>query len=114
MNKTEQQFTFAERVNSIPKSFIREILKVTSHPDVVSFAGGLPNPDCFPEKEIALAAQRVFEEDAKNVLQYAVSEGYYPLRQYISERYQLKFGMDISPEEILIVNGSQQGLDLAA
>jgi len=113
MNKTEQ-YTFAERVNGIPKSFIREILKVTSQPDVISFAGGLPNPSCFPEKEIALAAQRVFEEDAKNVLQYAVSEGYHPLREYISERYRRKHGIDISPEEILIVNGSQQGLDLAA
>jgi len=114
MNNTEQQFTFADRVSEIPRSFIREILKVTSQPDVISFAGGLPNPDYFPAEAIALAAQKVLTEDAKNVLQYAVSEGYYPLREYISDRYKQKHGMDITPEEILIVNGSQQGLDLAA
>lgn len=113
MNKT-QQFAFAERVNEIPKSFIREILKVTSQPDVISFAGGLPNPEYFPAEQLALAAQKVFSEDAKNALQYAVSEGYYPLREYISERYKRRYDMHIPPEEILIVNGSQQGLDLAA
>ena len=114
MNKLEEHYAFAERVKQIPKSFIREILKVTSQPDVISFAGGLPNPDYFPAEEIALAAQKVLADDAKNVLQYAVSEGYYPLREYISNRYRQKQGMNVPPEEILIVNGSQQGLDLAA
>ncbi len=114
MNKLEDQYAFAERVNQIPKSFIREILKVTSQPDVISFAGGLPNPDYFPSVEIALAAQKVLANDPKSVLQYAVSEGYYPLREYISNRYRQKHDMSISSEEILIVNGSQQGLDLAA
>ncbi|HXA01198.1 MAG TPA: PLP-dependent aminotransferase family protein [Cytophagaceae bacterium] len=104
---------FATRMNSIPRSFIREILKATSQPDVISFAGGLPNPEYFPAEGIARAAQKVLNEDSRSVLQYGVSEGYYPLRKFISERYKSKHGIEISPEEILIVNGSQQGIDLA-
>ncbi len=102
---------FAERMNHIPKSFIREILKVTSQPDVISFAGGLPNPLSFPSEQIREAALAVLTEDSKNVLQYAVSEGYLPLREYLANRYTEK-GIPIHPDEILITNGSQQGLDL--
>jgi 2-aminoadipate transaminase len=113
MEKTISNLQFAARMNSIPKSFLREILKVTASPDVISFAGGLPNPEYFPAKEISLAAQKVLSGEDRSVLQYAVSEGYYPLREYISKRYREKYNMNISAEEILIVNGSQQGLDLA-
>jgi 2-aminoadipate transaminase len=113
MKKTISNLQFAARMNSIPKSFLREILKVTSSPDVISFAGGLPNPEYFPAKEISMAAQKVLSGEDRSVLQYAVSEGYYPLREYISKRYREKHNMNISPEEILIVNGSQQGIDLA-
>ncbi len=102
---------FAERMNHIPKSFIREILKVTSQPEVISFAGGLPNPLSFPTEEIKNAAISVLSEDGGKVLQYAVSEGYLPLRELLSKRYKEK-GLDVNPEEILITNGSQQGLDL--
>ena len=107
----KNQSLFADRMNNIPRSFIREILKVTSQPDVISFAGGLPNPLSFPSKEIAEAALNVLTEDSNNTLQYAVSEGYLPLREYLAKRYTEK-GMSVSPEEILITNGSQQGLDL--
>jgi 2-aminoadipate transaminase len=113
MKKTMSTIRFADRMNSIPKSFIREILKTTSDSEVISFAGGLPNPEYFPVKAIAKAAQAVLNESDGSVLQYGVSEGYYPLRKYISERYMIKHGMKISPDEILILNGSQQGLDLA-
>jgi 2-aminoadipate transaminase len=106
-------YQFATRMGQIPKSFIREILKITSHPDIISFAGGLPNPEYFPLEAIKEAAIKVFENDGKNVLQYAVSEGYQPLREFIADRYQKKSGMKISPTEILITNGAQQGLDLA-
>jgi 2-aminoadipate transaminase len=102
---------FADRMNHIPKSFIREILKVTSQPEVISFAGGLPNPMSFPSEQIREAALCVLTEDSKNVLQYAVSEGYLPLREYLAKRYTEK-GIPVLPEEILITNGSQQGLDL--
>lgn len=104
-------YEFAERMNHIQKSFIREILKVTVNPQVISFAGGLPNPTTFPVEEIQQAAQKVLSENGNNVLQYSTTEGYLPLREYIANRYKKK-GIEVEPEEILITNGSQQGIDL--
>lgn len=103
---------FADRMATTHKSFIREILKVTQDPKVISFAGGLPNPRLFPVKEFADACLKVLHEDGENVLQYSTTEGYLPLREYIVERYFVKRGLQASPDEILITNGSQQGLDL--
>ncbi|MBC2581692.1 PLP-dependent aminotransferase family protein [Clostridium sp. DJ247] len=103
---------FAERMNKVQKSFIREILKVTENPEVISFAGGLPNPLSFPVKEIQEASQKVLNEDGNAVLQYSTTEGYLPLRQYLAERYFKRFGLRVEPNEILITNGSQQALDL--
>ena len=103
---------FATRMNTIPKSFIREILKVTEKPEVISFAGGLPNPRLFPTEQLAQAASNVLAGDARSALQYSTSEGYQPLREYIAQRYLQKRGLTVSPDEILITNGSQQGLDL--
>lgn len=110
---SDQPWQFSERVSHIPKSFIREILKVTAQPNVISFAGGLPNPSSFPLEAIKQATVKVLEADGKNVLQYASSEGYLPLREWIASRYRKK-GLTISANEILITNGSQQGLDLIA
>lgn len=76
----------------VHKSFIREILKVTENPNIISFAGGLPDPDLFPVRELAKAAKKVFGEDGKNALQYSTTEGYLPLRKYISIRYSKKYG----------------------
>lgn len=104
----------SKRMKKVPESFIREILKVTDAAHVISFAGGLPNPETFPVVEIAKACQTVLAEDGKRALQYASTEGYFPLRQYISARYLVKQGLRIKPEEILITTGSQQALDLAA
>ena len=109
--KTERQI-FAERVQQVPQSFIREILKVTANPDMVSFAGGLPNPSLFPLNEMEECAGLVFQKRGRQVLQYSETEGYYPLREFIAQRYQQKFGLNISPQQILITNGSQQALDL--
>lgn len=106
-----KQIVFAERMNYIPKSFIREILKVTSQPEVISFAGGLPNPSSFPSEALRDAALCVLTEDSKNVLQYGISEGYLPLRELLAKKYTEQ-GMPVQPDEILITNGSQQGLDL--
>lgn len=103
---------FSNRILKTPKSFIREILKVTENPEVISFAGGLPNSRLFPVKEIQAAALKVLEEDGRNALQYSTTEGYLPLRKYIAARYLRKKGLKISPDEILITNGSQQCLDL--
>ncbi len=102
---------FAERMSKIPRSFVREILKVTEDPKIISFAGGLPHPESFPYKEIKSAASKVLSENSQEALQYSTTEGYKPLREYIAKRYLLK-GLKVDPDEILITNGSQQGLDL--
>jgi len=103
---------YASRMNTIPRSFIREILKVTEDPTVISFAGGLPNPRFFPVERIAQAAMDTLGSGDASPLQYSTSEGYRPLREFIAQRYQEKQGLAVSPEEILITNGSQQALDL--
>jgi 2-aminoadipate transaminase len=103
---------FADRVSHVPQNFIREILKVASDPSMLSFAGGLPNPDFFPVDELAACSQKVFESQGRKALQYHVTEGYYPLREYIARRYKRRCGLDITPEQVLITNGSQQALDI--
>jgi len=102
------------RMAGVRRSYIREILKVTQNPEIISFAGGLPSPDHFPAKAFAVAAAEVLEHQGPQALQYSITEGYPPLREFISQRYKSRWGMDIPPEEILITTGSQQGLDLMA
>lgn len=97
---------------NIPSSFIREILAVSEQPEFISFAGGLPNPTCFPVEQMKQAFIEVMNHEGANTLQYSGSQGYYPLRQWICERYNRKYSLSISPEDILITNGSQQALDL--
>ncbi len=103
---------FATRMQGVPRSFIREILKVSLDPSVISFAGGLPNPAFFPVEEIRRATERVFAKYGPEVLQYSNSEGDIKLREQISARYQVKQGISIPAENIFITNGSQQGIDL--
>jgi len=103
---------FSDRISDVPKSFIREILKVAIDKEVISFAGGLPNRDLFPVGELKKAAERVFDNVGPDALQYSNSEGLVELRKFISDRYKQKFDLDIPVEEILITSGSQQGLDL--
>ncbi|MHC1790414.1 aminotransferase-like domain-containing protein [Solidesulfovibrio sp.] len=103
---------FAKRMSQVRRSFIREILKVTADPSIISFAGGLPKPDLFPTGPIAAAAASVLAESGAAALQYSVSEGEPGLRQWIADRYKAKRGMDIDPATVLITNGSQQSLDL--
>lgn len=107
-----RKYTFAARMAKTPKSFIREILKVTEDPRIISFAGGLPNPELIDVDGVARATAAVLAEDGRVALQYSTTEGYRPLRQYIADRYKKRLGLDISPDEILITNGSQQCLDL--
>jgi 2-aminoadipate transaminase len=105
---------FARRTRRMQRSAIREILRVTEDPAVISFAGGLPNPNSFPVADVAEAAARVLRDAGSSALQYATAEGYRPLREFIARRYQEKRDLHIDPDEILITNGSQQGLDLLA
>jgi 2-aminoadipate transaminase len=102
---------FADRMFTVQKSFIREILKVTEDPSIISFAGGLPNPRSFPVDEVSAAAVKVLKEDGTSALQYSTTEGYLPLREYIAGRYA-RYGIKADAREILITTGSQQGLDL--
>ena len=102
---------FADRMSKVPRSFVREILKVTENPDIISFAGGLPNPISFPHKEIAEVAAVILANFSDEALQYASTEGYMPLRDCIANRYQTA-GLDVESDNILMINGSQQGLDL--
>lgn len=104
----------ADRLRDVPRSFIREILKVTLDPEVISFAGGLPNRDFFPVEALREATDRVYRERGDAVLQYGNSEGLLELREYIAARYAEKQGLEIDPAGILVTNGSQQGLDLIA
>ncbi|MES0488940.1 MAG: PLP-dependent aminotransferase family protein [Leptospirales bacterium] len=103
---------FSDRITDVPKSFIREILKVTNEKDIISFAGGLPNRKLFPVEELKKATLKVFENEGRDALQYNTSEGDLGLRKWIVERYSKNQNIDITPENIIITTGSQQGLDL--
>ncbi len=104
---------FAKRMDNVKKSFIREILKVTDRPEVISFAGGLPNPKFFPKQEIMEVTQKVIELNGDKALQYSTTEGFRPLREFIYNRYY-KALPNVTPDNILITNGSQQALDLVS
>jgi 2-aminoadipate transaminase len=103
----------AQRAEKMNPSVIREILKVTEKPGIISFAGGLPSPQTFPIDAMRVASERVLRDDGKAALQYAASEGYAPLREWVTQDL-LKQGMNVSPDQVLITTGSQQGLDLVA
>lgn len=103
---------FADRIQDVPRSFIREILNLALQEDVISFAGGLPNRLLFPVDEIREVTDQILSESGAEVLQYGSSEGDAGLREWISARYFEKQGLEIPVERILITSGSQQGLDL--
>lgn len=96
---------------NLQASEIREILKLTSKPEVISFAGGLPAPELFPVNEVADIVRDLMEQDGQRILQYATTEGYAPLREKIAKRMNEKNGTNISADNILITTGSQQVLD---
>jgi DNA-binding transcriptional MocR family regulator len=102
----------AGRMQDLRASDIREILKVTQRPDVISFAGGLPASELLPTAEMAELARKVLEEDGVRALQYAPTEGLEVLRELIADRLQGLWGLQRSADEVLIVSGSQQALDL--
>ena len=102
---------YAQRTQRVGSSAIRELLKLTELPDIISFAGGLPAPEIFPLKEFIEASERVLSTQGALALQYSTTEGYLPLREQIV-RHSARFGIKITPENILITSGSQQALDL--
>ena len=98
----------------MPSSFLDELFKVSADPSIISFAGGLPSTALIDTEGIARATEAVLAEDAGASLQYTTTDGYLPLREYIAERYRTRLGIPAMAEEIQIVNGSQQCLDLFA
>ncbi len=102
---------FARRMSNMSVSAVREILKVTERPEIISFAGGLPAPELFPVAEIARAHAQVFEEEGPAALQYSTTEGWLPLREWIAARMR-KRGIAAEADRVLITTGSQQGIDL--
>jgi 2-aminoadipate transaminase len=107
-------YPFSRRMSGIGKSFLDEILKFDNAGDMISFAGGLPNAETFPVSALSDAAAAVLRESPRTALQYNLTEGWPPLREYIAERYWHRFGLVVPPERIVITNGSQQGMDLVA
>src|SRR5205085_2089251 len=103
----------AARMSRVQASAIREILKVTERPDVLSFAGGLPAPEAFPVAAMARAHADVLAHDGAGALQYGPTEGYGPLRAWVAERMTRR-GLPATAEQVLITAGSQQGIDLVA
>ncbi len=103
--------SFAERMNGIKASDIRELLKLTAQPDIISFAGGLPAPELFPVKDIKAAYDAVLDESGPTALQYGQTEGWTPLRVHIAERMLKKNNIKTDPEHLILTAGSQQGLD---
>ena len=102
----------ARRAERLNPSTIREILKVTERPGIISLAGGLPSADTFPVAAMAEASARVLRDTPREALQYAASEGYAPLREWVAAEMASTHGLHCSPDQVLITTGSQQGLDL--
>ncbi len=102
---------YAQRTKGIKSSAIRELLKITQRPEIISFAGGLPAPDVFPVARFQEACRKVLEQNASQALQYGASEGYEPLREMIA-RHLERYGIKAQAENVLITSGSQQALDL--
>ncbi len=112
-------WTLAHRAARMNPSVIREILKVTERPGIISFAGGLPSPNTFPVAAFEAACAKVLQSDPHGALQYAASEGYGPLREMVAQQLQEQSAQAgvpwaVDPAQVLITTGSQQGLDLVA
>ncbi|RTZ45408.1 PLP-dependent aminotransferase family protein [Candidimonas sp. SYP-B2681] len=111
MDSYSLPYTFSQRAQQLTSSTIREILKVTERPEIISFAGGLPAPKGFPIDIMKAAFDRVLQDSGKSALQYGPTEGYAPLRGWVAEDLK-RVGANVSPDEVLIVSGSQQALDM--
>jgi 2-aminoadipate transaminase len=110
-NTTPIDWQFSQRAQQLQSSVIREILKVTARPEVISFAGGLPSPETFPVERMQKAFDSVLSREGKVALQYSTTDGYLPLRQYLADSLSTS-DCKISAEQIMMVSGSQQAIDL--
>jgi 2-aminoadipate transaminase len=108
--QTPWEYRYAHRTQKMGSSVIRELLKLTEQPDIISFAGGLPAPEVFPLKEFQEACNTVLREHGAQALQYSTTEGYRPLREMIA-RHWARYSVEVTADNILITSGSQQALD---
>src|SRR3970040_2097180 len=102
---------YADRVLHLHSSVIREILKITQQPDIISFAGGLPAPELFPTSRILEATRRVLEEHGGQALQYSPTEGYVPLREMIV-RHMARYGIVVDVDNVMITSSLQQAVTI--
>ena len=107
------EYKFASRMDRMKASEIRELLKLTAKPEIISFAGGLPAPELFPVKEIAQVSHDLVLKEGQKLLQYATTEGRPTLREKIAKRMTEKYSTPVDMNDILITTGSQQCLDFA-
>lgn len=105
---------FARRMENVGGSAVREILKLTQQPNIISFAGGLPSPESFPMEELRRITDRIYQDYGVQFLQYGITEGYAPFLELISGWLKDAKNIATSPEEIQITTGSQQGIDLVS
>jgi 2-aminoadipate transaminase len=108
--QTPWEYRYAHRTQRMGSSVIRELLKLTEQPDIISFAGGLPAPEVFPVKEFQAACNAVLAQHGAQALQYSTTEGHRPLREMIA-RHNARYSVDVTADNILITSGSQQALD---
>ncbi len=108
------KYRFAARMENAPDSFLEKLFLISGDPEIISFAGGLPASGLIDVEGIAAAAREVMDGEGREALQYSTTDGYRPLREYIAERYRTRLNLPATPDEIQIVNGSQQCLDLMA
>ena len=108
--QTPWVYRYAHRTQKMSSSVIREILKLTAQPDVISFAGGLPAPEVFPIREFREACNAVLDHLGPQALQYSTTEGYHPLREMIAHRTS-RYSVEVTADNVLITSGSQQALD---
>jgi 2-aminoadipate transaminase len=109
--QTQWEQRYAQRTQRMKGSAIRELLKLTENPEIISFAGGMPAPEVFPTQEFAEACSRVLKNYSAQALQYGTTEGYAPLREMIAD-FSSRPGFMVTPDNVMITSGSQQALDL--
>lgn len=107
------EFEISNRMSTIRGSAIREIFKYAADPEVISLAGGNPAPELFPAKELAEIANEMLTKQPVLSLQYGVTEGYVPLREKVKERLKITENIGKENDDVLILSGGQQGLDLS-
>ena len=108
------KYQFSQKIDSLQPSAIREILKATADPSVISFAAGNPAPEAFPVETVQKIAAEILQENPVLALQYSVTEGYTPLRDRLAVHVKERYGIGQDFDQVLVVSGAQQGICLTA